>query len=174
MRELITAPRLREFMRRLGEAARTETRIYLTGGATAVLIGWRETTIDVDLKIIPESDELFRALPELKESLRLNVELASPDLFIPAVPGWEARSPFIAREGRVDWHHFDPYSQALSKIERGHDRDREDVREMLRRSLIDPGRLRDSFARIGEGLFRYPAVDPAAFARKLEAALVDR
>ncbi|HLF94471.1 MAG TPA: hypothetical protein VJB14_13495 [Planctomycetota bacterium] len=87
MRELVTAPRLREFMRRAGDAARTQTRIYLTGGATAVLVGWRETTIDVDLKIIPESDEVLRSLPELKESLHLNVELASPDLFIPPPPG---------------------------------------------------------------------------------------
>ena len=102
MRELVTVPRIREFMRRLGEVARNETRIFVTGGATAVLFGWRETTVDVDIKIIPESDEIFRAIPELKESLHLSVELASPDLFIPPVPGWEARSPFIAREGRVD------------------------------------------------------------------------
>jgi hypothetical protein len=48
-------------MRRLGAAAEVDTRIYLTGGATAVLFGWRETTIDVDLKIIPDRDEIFRA-----------------------------------------------------------------------------------------------------------------
>lgn len=49
MRELATADRIREFMRRLGDRARRDTRVYLTGGATAVLLGWRETTIDYDL-----------------------------------------------------------------------------------------------------------------------------
>jgi hypothetical protein len=171
MRELVTPTRIREFMRRLGEVARTETRIYLTGGATALLFGWRETTVDVDLKIIPESDEVLRALPELKETLHLSVELASPDLFIPPVPGWESRSPFIVREGRVDWHHFDPCSQALSKIERGHERDRVDVAEMLRRGMVEPSALREGFRQIQADLIRYPAVDPKAFALKLEEAL---
>jgi len=171
MRELATAGRVREFMRRLGPIPRTNTRIYLTGGATAVLLGWRESTIDIDIKMVPESDEVFRALAELKESLHINVELASPDHFIPPVPGWEDRSPFIAREGAIDWFHFDPYSQALSKIERGHEQDRADVREMLRRGLITPGLLREAFQKIKDGLIRYPALDPAAFARKLDEAL---
>jgi hypothetical protein len=171
MREVATADRIREFARRLGEAVTRNTRIYLAGGATAVLFGWRETTLDVDLKIVPESDEAFRAIPRLKEDLRLNVELASPDQFIPPLPGWESRSPFICREGRVDWHHYDPYAQALSKIERGHDRDRTDVREMLRRGLVEPGELRQLFEAVRPDLIRYPAIAPEAFARKLEAAL---
>jgi hypothetical protein len=171
MRELVTGLRLREFMRRLGNSALKETRIYLTGGATAVLHGWRETTIDVDIKIIPESDELFRALPDLKEALHLNVELASPDLFVPPAPGWESRSPFIVREGRVDWHHFDLYSQAMAKIERGHGRDLQDVEEMFRRSLIEPLKLRELFEQIKPQLIRYPALDPAVFNRKVEEAL---
>lgn len=37
-------------MRRLGGAARSPGRIYLVGGSSAVLVGWRETTVDVDLK----------------------------------------------------------------------------------------------------------------------------
>ncbi len=171
MRELATAARIRDFMRRLGEAARADARIYLTGGATAVLLGWRETTIDVDIKPVPDRDDIFRALPELKESLGLNVELASPDLFIPAVPGWEGRSPFVAREGRIDWHHFDFYSQALAKIERGHDRDRLDVREMLQRGLVEPARLRESYDAIRPLLYRYPAIDPGAFEEKVNKAL---
>ena len=170
MRELATADRIREFMRRLGETAREDTRIYLTGGATAVLEGWRESTIDVDIKPVPDRDEIFRAIPGLKESLHLNVELASPDQFIPPLPGWDARSPFILREGRVNWHHYDLYAQALSKIERDHDRDRADVREMLRRGMVEPARLREHFERIRPDLIRYPAIDPAAFALRVGTA----
>jgi hypothetical protein len=171
MRQIATGPRIREFMRRLGASAPIDTRIYLTGGATAVLVGWRDTTIDVDLKIIPESDAIFRALPELKESLHLNVELASPDLFIPALPQWESRSPFIAREGRIDWYHYDPYSQALAKIERGHERDRADVQAMIVRGLVERQRLRQLFQAIQPDLLRYPSLDPKSFARKVDEAL---
>jgi hypothetical protein len=171
MRELATAPRIREFMRRVGEAARENGRIYLTGGATAVLIGWRESTLDIDIKPVPDREDVLRALPDLKELLKINVEIASPDLFIPAVPDWESRSAFIVREGRIDWHHFDFRSQALSKIERGHERDRVDVRELLARGLVTKPVLRDAFEQIRPELYRYPALDPAAFARKLEEVL---
>ena len=58
MRERVTAPRLLEFMRVLGTEVKTAARVYLVGGATAVLLGWRESTIDVDLKIIPDTDVL--------------------------------------------------------------------------------------------------------------------
>jgi len=171
MRELATGTRIREFMRQLGAAATVDTRVYLTGGATAVLFGWRETTIDVDLKIIPDSDEIFRALPALKKGLHLNVELASPDLFIPALPGWESRSVFIGREDRVDWYHYDPYSQALAKIERGHERDRVDVEKLIGQGLVQPEQLRKLFRDITPSLIRYPSIDPEAFARKVDEAL---
>jgi hypothetical protein len=48
MRDLADAAHIEQFMRTLGRAAQVEGRIYLTGGATAVLNGWRASTIDVD------------------------------------------------------------------------------------------------------------------------------
>ena len=78
MRELADAAHIEQFMRALGRAAKVEGRVYLTGGATAVLNGWRASTIDVDIKVIPDQDELLREIPRLKEQLNLNVELASP------------------------------------------------------------------------------------------------
>ncbi len=69
MRPPVDAERIWELGRRLGQVARGRVRIYLTGGATAVLEGWRGSTIDVDLRFEPEADELLRALPELKERL---------------------------------------------------------------------------------------------------------
>jgi len=171
MRELSNAARLRRFMQALGAEADREGRVYFTGGATAVLLGWRPTTIDADISLVPESDRLLRALPRLKESLHMNVELASPAHFIPEVPGWEERSPFIAREGKLSFHHYDLYAQALAKIERGHARDRQDVREMLARGLVEPEQLRELFAQIEPQLSPYPALDAASFGRAVEEAL---
>lgn len=83
MRGIADAERIHRFMQALAAAAEAEGRVYLTGGATAVLIGWRPTTIDVDIKLVPEHDSLLRSIPRLKESLQINVELAAPDQFIP-------------------------------------------------------------------------------------------
>ena len=70
----------------------------------------------------------------------------------------------ICREGRVDFYHYDAYSQALSKIERGHEQDVSDVRAMLRDSLIEREKLLSLFAAIEPQLYRYPAIDPPSFA----------
>ena len=168
MRALADADRIRRFMRALGQSARSAGRVYFTGGATAVLSGWRDSTIDVDVKLVPDDDTLMRAIPALKDSLQLNVELAAPDDFIPVPDGWPERSPFIAQEGPLTFHHFDLVAQALAKIERGHAQDREDVREMMRRGLVDAARLRAAFDVIQPRLYRYPAVDPASFRLALE------
>ena len=168
MRRPVDEKRVRDFLHALARSSELEARVYLTGGATAVLYGWRPTTIDLDLKIVPEQDSILRAIPRLKEELEINVELASPDDFIPELPGWQERSPFIEREGRVSFHHYDPYAQALAKIERGHEKDLEDAREMLGRGLIEAARLRGFYEAIESRLYRYPAIDPKSFRRALE------
>lgn len=174
MRRDVDAGRLRAFLRALGATARAETTVYLTGGATALLYGWRPGTIDVDLKLEPDRDEVLRALPRLKEELEMNVELASPDGFLPEVPGWRDRSPFVTREGLVTVRHYDLYAQALAKIERGHARDLADVAAMLDRGLVAPARLRELHAAIEPLLYRFPSVDPPTLRASLEAALSGR
>ncbi len=84
------------------------------------------------------------------------------------------RCVFIAREGRLSFYHYDPYAQALAKIERGHAKDLGDVEELLARGLVQPERLRELHAAIEPQLHRYPAIDPPSFRRRLEEALARR
>ena len=168
MRRLADAARIHAFMDAVGRAAKREIRLYFTGGATAVLSGWRSSTIDVDIVMIPEDDQVFRSLPEHKESLELNIELASPADFIPEVPGWQDRSPAIGRKGKVAYYHYDLYAQALAKIERGHAQDEADVQEMISSRAVDRTRLMRHFEEIEPLLYRFPAIDPASFRRAVE------
>jgi hypothetical protein len=168
VRELADEERIRRFMRALGTAARNDGDCYLTGGATAVLLGWRATTLDVDIELQPEQEGVLRALPAIKEELAINIELASPADFIPLPGGWQDRSLFIAREGRLSFRHFDPYSQALAKLERGHAQDLDDARAMLDHGLIERERLRSCFREIEPQLYRFPAVDVPDFRRAVE------
>jgi hypothetical protein len=170
MRALADADRIRRFMRALGQAADAPARVYFTGGATAVLSGWRESTIDVDIRLEPDRDAVFRAIARLKDELQINVELASPADFIPVKDGWEDRSPFVATEGPLTFSHFDLYAQALAKVSRGHTQDLADVREMIRRGLVDPQEAVAHFAEIEPRLYRYPALDPQTFRRAVERA----
>jgi len=171
MRALADQDRLRRFMRALGAEAAAEGSVFFTGGATAVLLGWRATTIDADILVVPDTDQLLGLLPRLKEELNLNVEIASPAHFLPELPGWRERSRFIAREGRVDFFHYDFYAQALSKVLRGYDRDLLDVGAMIGRGLVERQALLRHFEAIEPRLFRFPNIDPGAFRRAVQDAV---
>lgn len=168
MRELASTERIEGFFRSLGRAASGPSRIYVTGGVTAVLLGFRPTTLDIDLALYPESDEILRAIPRLKDELRVNVELAAPHHFIPALPDWQERSTFIRQEGPLSLFHYDFYAQVLSKLERGHDKDLRDARQFVERALVEPARLLELFEAIEPELYRYPAIDPATFREAVE------
>jgi hypothetical protein len=154
-------------MEELGKRATTPGTIYLTGGATALLLGIRNQTIDIDIKMDPEPGGVFEAINDLKNGLDLNIELASPDHFIPRLPGWQDRSVTIGTFSRVLFKHFDYYSQALSKIERGFDRDIGDVTAFCNLGLVDLGELERLALAIRADLIRYPAIDADDFYRKL-------
>ena len=168
MRELADRARIEAFAAALAREATSETDVFLVGGTSAVLIGWRDTTMDVDLVMRPESDAMLRAIPALKERLQINVELASPDQFIPVPSGWEQRSPLITRIGRVTFRHYDFAAQAPSKIERGHARDLADVDAMLAHGLISAGAVRQMFAEMEPELYRFPAIDAPSFRRAVD------
>jgi hypothetical protein len=171
VRALADRGRIQRFLRALGAEAEDETAAYLAGGATAVLLGWRESTIDVDLTLVPESDHLLRAISRLKNDLRVNVELVSPADFVPVPEGWEDRRVFVLREGRLSVYHYDPYAQALAKLERAHRQDLEDVGALVAHGLVDPAEALRRFQReVEPQLYRYPAVDPRSFRRRVEDA----
>lgn len=171
MRAPVDKERLARFMCALGRRATGPGRVYFTGGATAVSFGWRTSTVDVDIKLDPEPSGVFEAIAALKEDLDINVELASPDLFVPVPADWAARSESIARHGQVEFLHFDYRAQALAKLARGHERDHADVGAMLERELVSSQVLREALEEIEPRLVRYPGLDADAFVAKVRAFL---
>ncbi len=171
MRRRADRQRIERFARELGRLTREPTTLYLSGGASAVLYGWRPSTIDIDIRLEPERDDLLRTIADLKERLAVNVELASPLDFIPEPPGWRDRSPFVGQEGALTVRHMDPYAQLLAKIERGHALDRADVAAMLAQGLVEPSEAIRLFAAIEPELYRFPAIDGASFRSQVEEAL---
>lgn len=153
----------------LGNRAKGPGRIYLVGGSSVVLQGGRKSTIDIDLKLDPEPSGVFEAIDRIKNELDVNIELASPDHFIPELPGWRERSEFVEVIGEVEFFHFDFYSQALSKLERGHPRDLEDVRGWVENGKVDTNELLDYFVTIEPNLIRFPRIDAEAFRKRVEA-----
>ncbi|MEJ7825088.1 MAG: DUF6036 family nucleotidyltransferase [Solirubrobacteraceae bacterium] len=163
MRPDVDDARVRQLLDALGRRVRTAHTLYLVGGSSAVLVGWRMSTRDVDVRPEPDSDELLRALSDLKHELDINIELASPLDFLPALDGWRDRSPFVGTWGALQVRHLDFRLQALAKLERGLETDLDDVRMMLDRRLVVAAELQAGFDAMQAELFRFPAVDAARF-----------
>jgi hypothetical protein len=168
MRLGVDKDRLLAFMRGLGAAAEGPGTVYIVGGSSALILSIRDQTIDIDLKLDPEPRKAFEAIAKLKERLSINVELASPDHFLPELPDWRERSTFIARHGQVDFYHYDFYAQTLSKILRGHDKDLDDANALVRLGEVDPHRLLEFFTQIEAALIRYPGIDRGEFKSRVQ------
>jgi len=143
--------RIKEFLQRLGERSRAGGRVYLVGGTTVVFEGYRTRTLDIDLTFeASPADEtrLLQTMRELKDTLSVNVEQVSPADFIPLPAGYRERCEFVGRFGELDVFHFDLYSTALSKIERGTEQDFADVLALLKAGRINGLKLKDYFDEI--------------------------
>ena len=60
----------------------------------------------------------------------------------------------------------------LIGAERDHERDRLDVKALIDSGHVDRARLGELFDAIEPELIRYPAVDPAAFRRRVEGVVL--
>lgn len=171
-RQLVDQQRIKYFLQQLGKRFTKPGRIYLVGGTSMVYEGLRQQTLDIDLTFeIADIDHssFIQVIRELKEKLVLNVEEASPADFIPLPAGYKERSQFINRYGQLDIFHFDLYSTALSKIERGTEEDFADVLALLETRRLDMEKLTSCFNEILPN-FAIASLkrDPIEFKRKFE------
>lgn len=78
MRRAIDRARLADFSKALAQAAKAPGRVYLTGGATALLLGWRETTRDEIRARFEEIEPLLYRFPAIDpRSFRKAIERAT-------------------------------------------------------------------------------------------------
>ena len=159
-------------MGQLAAGSRTEATVYLVGGATAVLHAWRQTTIDIDIRVEPDAATgiLGDRIATLKLDLEVSVEFASPLDFLPELPGWRDRSPFVQQNGPITFRHLDFYSQALAKVLRDVDHDPNDVAAMVTSGLVEPARAWELYEAVRSGFTRFPAIDEPSFRRRMTQA----
>ena len=163
MRNRLTRESLLALMRGLARSANPKQhyRVYLVGGGTAVLAGWRESSIDADL--YARQDEIFRDVQKIKDRLNLNIEFARPEDFVPPLEESETRHVLVETVGGVSFYHYDPYAQLLSKVVRGFARDVVDANAFVASGMVDPERFRNLVQDIPESAYsRYPRLSAQA------------
>lgn len=172
MRTTLEVDGLRALMRELACSVRGSRsyRVFLVGGGTAVLEGWRSSTIDADL--FSDQDEVFHDIQQIKERLQLNVEFARPEDFVPPLAGSDQRHVFIEAVGNVSFFHYDPYAQMFSKVVRGFARDIVDAKNFLTSGMVDADRFRALVSEITTARYaRYPSLSPEAVLKAVHSFL---
>jgi uncharacterized nucleotidyltransferase DUF6036 len=163
VRRSLSREGLRKLMRELARTAprRGSHRVFFVGGGTAVLEGWRESTIDADL--YSDTEGVFRDVQGIKERLNVNIEFARPEDFVPPLAGTAGRHVLVETIGNVSFYHYDPYAQLLSKVVRGFDRDMRDARSFLASGRVDAARFRALVNEIPDAAYaKYPALSREA------------
>ncbi|MEH2292088.1 DUF6036 family nucleotidyltransferase [Nostoc sp.] len=107
-------------------------------------------------------------IAKLKQELNINIELASPQDFLPPLPGWRDRSVFIGKQGQISFYHYDFTAQALAKLSRGFDRDIKDIEAMYAQKLFSLNELQNGFEAIEPELIRFPSLNPDLLRSKVE------
>jgi len=172
MREPLTREHLVQLMKELARSAprRGAYRVYLVGGGTAVYLGWRRSSIDVDL--CSDQDVVFRDIQQIKERLNINIEFARPEDFVPPLDGTADRHVFIETIGPITFYHYDPCAQLLSKVVRGFQRDLEDARKFVSSGTVNPAQFRALVAGIPDAAYaRYPSLSRAGVERAVDRFL---
>lgn len=175
MRKDVTRERLLLLMKELAHGAprRGSYRVHLVGGGTAVYLGWRDSSIDVDL--FSDREDVFRDIQAIKERLNMNIEFARPEDFVPPLKGTADRHVFIDKVGSVAFYHYDPYAQLLSKVIRGFQRDLDDAHRFVSSGMVESTKFRSLVEAIPDSAYaRYPSLSRTGVEKAVEGFLAER
>lgn len=148
---LITRNSLQTFLEQLGHCFRQQGRLYRVGGSSLLFVNAKNSTFDVDFAFEVETShqqQFISCLRQVSRRLEIAVEQAAPHQFIPLPQGYEQRHQFVGRFELLDVFTYDFYSVALSKLERGFEKDFTDVASMLATGTIEFKRLETYFEEI--------------------------
>ena len=128
---------IRSKLQSIGEQLPPGSQLVLIGGSALTLLGSPRLTIDIDFigdDIRP--NKLHRAIMQIAKELKIHVEPVPLDRFVPLPKGSEKRGIRIGQFGNLEIYVADPYSIALSKLDRGLDTDFEDIIFLIQENFI--------------------------------------
>ena len=133
---------IQSILQSMGERVPPSSRLVLVGGSALILLGSPRLTIDIDFvgdDIHP--NQLHQSIMQIARELKIHVEPVPLERFVPLPKGSEERSIRVGQFGNLEVYVADPYSIALSKLDRGLDTDFEDIVFLAQHNFIAIGEL---------------------------------
>lgn len=132
-------------LQNIGARVPPNSQLVLVGGGALALLGSPRLTIDIDFigdDVHPNL--LHKTVMQIARELKIHVEPVPLERFIPLPKGNEKRVIRIGQFGNLEVFVADPYSIALSKLDRGLDTDFDDLVFLIQNKHVDM----DEFERI--------------------------
>lgn len=130
--------KLQSVLEILGQKSPANSELILLGGSALILLGSSRQTIDIDFLGDDVSPNSFhQSILEMAKELKVIMEAVPLERFIPLPEGHEERNIFIRNFNNLRITVADPYSIALSKLDRGLDSDMEDILFLIKNSFIN-------------------------------------
>ena len=128
---------LQNALSKLGQHITTPIRLYLIGGSALTLLGSPRQTIDIDFigSDLP-TDMEHQALLQAARELNIFLEPVPLERFIPLPKGDNNRAIRIGQFNNLEIYVADPYSIALSKLDRGLFTDFDDIIFLIKNDYI--------------------------------------
>ncbi len=129
--------KLQSILTALGEHVPPASQIFLIGGSALTLLGSPRPSLDIDFvgdDVHP--NKLHRMLIDKAKEMKIQVDIVPIERFIPLPPGNELRNIFIGQFSNLGVYVIDPYSIALSKVDRGLFTDFDDIIFLIKKNHI--------------------------------------
>lgn len=129
---------IQSILNALGTRLPPSSQLTLIGGSALALLGSPRLTIDIDFvgdDVNPS--ELDQAIMQAAKDLKIFVEPVPLERFVPMPEGSAERRIRIGQFGNLEVFVADPYSMALSKLDRGFDTDLEDIVFLVQNKFVE-------------------------------------
>jgi len=137
MPEDLGSEQIRSILEILGKRIQVPARLFLLGGGALALLGSPRLTIDIDFigdDVSPSA--LDTTIVQTAKELHIYAEPVALERFIPLPAGSQDRAVPIGQFGNLEVYVADPYSIALSKLDRGFDTDIDDIIFLIQHGYV--------------------------------------
>lgn len=164
----ISNSQIEKFLIAVGEHCEAESTLFLLGGGALRLLGGERPTGDLDYV----GDDLHlnsmqQLMAQIADEMHIDLEAVPIAEFVPLPGNADDRAIMLGRFGNLTVYVFDPYTIALSKLDRGFKTDLEDIHFLIQRNLVTIDQL-DSFVEKAIPRAEEFGLDPKAMRRHLQ------
>jgi hypothetical protein len=135
---------LKSILTEFGKRVPPGSQLHLLGGGALTLLGSPRPSLDIDFvgdDVHP--NELHRTILKIAKEMDLFVDVVPIDRFIPLPDGHENRSIHIGQFENLEIFIIDPYSIALSKVDRGSFTDYDDILFLIQSGYVNMQNLEE-------------------------------